>query len=84
MNIAGVEEAETTIKIENFSAKLHDINIFFQTVYLDNSYFIWVGNEEAKFNDLILSLKSSTVNIYLYYKSIQLMTNNVGSKLFGK
>ena len=54
----GVEPAESCLSVENFSAKFLDKDVFFQVVYLKDSYFIWIGEDSGEFYDISLAVRS--------------------------
>ena len=58
--LEGVEECESALQVENFSAKFFEKDIFFQIIHLRDSMVVWVG-ESAVLSDISLAMKLPNV-----------------------
>jgi hypothetical protein len=81
MDVAGVEEAPCDLSIDTFSEKSLDIVVFFQVIKFQNSYMIWIGDDEAKFSDLSIAFKSLVIISYIrcrmtYHKILTQLTTD--------
>lgn len=59
-DIDGVEECNSQLKIENFSAKFLEKDIFFQLIHLKDSYFIWIGESVPELHDISIAMQTYT------------------------
>lgn len=66
-DIEGVEESESQLTIENFSAKFLDKDIFFQLIHLKDSYFIWIGESNAELDDISIAMFSTSFRSKVVY-----------------
>lgn len=59
-DLGGIEECDSALQVENFSAKFFEKDIFFQIVHLHNSFMIWIGDSPA-LSDISLAMKLPNV-----------------------
>lgn len=49
---------DSDILIENFSAPYLEFHVFFQLIRLKDSYFLWVGDDKASFDDVSIAMRT--------------------------
>lgn len=55
-SLQDVEIQEPTLQMHQFSELFVDRKIFFQIIFLKDSYFVWIGTEPSHFGSLSVSM----------------------------
>ena len=68
--IEGVEECESHLGVENFSAPFFDKILFFQVIRLKGSFLIWIG-DAPKLGDISVALPCPSIRSQVLHSSPQ-------------
>jgi hypothetical protein len=78
-----MEKSASSLKMHTFSEELSSVNVSFEVLKLENSLFIWIGDENRSFSDMsvIMNLPPNEVTTSRLLGSVHMTTS---SDLMGK
>lgn len=53
---------QPTFEIQQFSEKVHDTRLFFQIIFMKDSYFVWIGTAAPQLANLAFAISTPFVN----------------------